>query len=1321
MTLLSFRGRPHAAHQLRAALAFGAAVLFCAFPVLELRADADWAVPYGAEFWRPGANIPPALLSAKGTNLPEISPPDLGAAIERVQHAFGAGPEARSWQISSRSFRAGVSDAGIQFQSAAPNGDAPLTVRTLGIHLGGQGQALVDSRTANWSVTGNTAQQLLSAELRLVEHVEARPAGIEVTWVIGQPPTMRGDLVIDWELTGRGQPRAFGNSWRLGGNAPNGNVMISQAVAVDARGNRLALASRAAQHGLSIVVPESFLNTAVFPIAIDPLISVEFDLAAPITTAAPSAQFAPAIASDGTNYLVVWHDNRNGPELDLYAARVATNGTVLDPSGFAITTATNDQWYPAASFNGTNYLVAWQDARSGAQDVYATRVTPGGRVLETNGLPVVLTSNDQRLPAVASLNGDFLVVWQDGRNGAANQDIYAARLTGGGRLVETNGFMVSNANNSQSAPAVGVVGNNYVAAWHDFRSGVSLDVYAARITTTGSVLDANAFVISALANDQWHVAMAGNGNTGLISWQDGRNGTDDDIFGARINQNGLVLDPNGIGISQQANAQSHPAAHAFGADFYVTWQDSRSGGSADLYGASVASANGNVGSSTGTLLAAAANDQRFPSLAVTGGQALVVWEDIRNGASTDIFGSRVDATGAPLDGGNLLVSTVSNTQETPAVASNGTLYLAVWRDYRSDSLGDIYGARVTANGTLLDPAGFVICNAGNYQLTPRVASSGGDFLVVWQDFRNGVHDDVLGARVTSAGAVLDPNSLLLSTALGAQRLPSVAGNTNGYLVVWQDRRSGSSDDIYGTRVGLDAAVRDASGLAICTVLGDQKAPSAAGLNDRFFVAWEDLRAGGSNRVFGTSVLANGQSGTANGFELSSVGGEQLGLRVAASTNQFLAVWQGRMNGNDFNLYGTRITESGVVLETNSISINTATGDQTRPAVASKGGDFVVVWEDQRVAERTNLYSTRLTANGTVLDPAGELTAPDTGKHRAPAIAHAGGDYLLVYQTLDAGNIARARGVIQYPAAQPTISLSPGSTRFVAGGGAVAIDPTAILVDAASANFESGTLTVDITANATSNDRLSIHHQGSGAGQLGINGNTVSYGGVLIGFFTGGTAGTSPLLIIFSSAATAEAVEALARNITFNNIAGQPFTQPRTVRFTLSLLAGAGLPTSRTVDVIDALSIPSIVTQPLGQTIRSGGNATLSVVASGAQPIRYQWRLNGVTITGATNANYTISNLQSANAGAYTVVVSNQYDFVISAGASVALFDIEMYAGLTIAGPTGANYRIEYRPAVGDDSDWLTLTNVTLGAGSMLFFDTASNRQNQRFYRAIREE
>jgi hypothetical protein len=66
--------------------------------------------------------------------------------------------------------------------------------------------------------------------------------------------------------------------------------------------------------------------------------------------------------------------------------------------------------------------------------------------------------------------------------------------------------------------------------------------------------------------------------------------------------------------------------------------------------------------------------------------------------------------------------------------------------------------------------------------------------------------------------------------------------------------------------------------------------------------------------------------------------------------------------------------------------------------------------------------------------------------------------------------------------------------------------------------------------------------------------------------------------------------------------------------------------------------PAITTQPLSQTVTAGQSATFSVVATGTAPITYQWRKNGVAITGATAPSYTTPATTLADTGAVFVVV-----------------------------------------------------------------------------------
>ncbi len=68
--------------------------------------------------------------------------------------------------------------------------------------------------------------------------------------------------------------------------------------------------------------------------------------------------------------------------------------------------------------------------------------------------------------------------------------------------------------------------------------------------------------------------------------------------------------------------------------------------------------------------------------------------------------------------------------------------------------------------------------------------------------------------------------------------------------------------------------------------------------------------------------------------------------------------------------------------------------------------------------------------------------------------------------------------------------------------------------------------------------------------------------------------------------------------------------------------------------------PTILAQPQSQTNYVGASANFTVTASGTAPLSYQWQFNGATISGATASNYALPNLQTSNAGTYSVVVTN---------------------------------------------------------------------------------
>lgn len=157
--------------------------------------------------------------------------------------------------------------------------------------------------------------------------------------------------------------------------------------------------------------------------------------------------------------------------------------------------------------------------------------------------------------------------------------------------------------------------------------------------------------------------------------------------------------------------------------------------------------------------------------------------------------------------------------------------------------------------------------------------------------------------------------------------------------------------------------------------------------------------------------------------------------------------------------------------------------------------------------------------------------------------------------------------------------------------------------------------------------------------------------------------------------------------------------------------------------------PSITTQPQSQTVLPGQTAVLTVTAAGSPPLSYQWFFNTNTLLpNATSATLTLNNVQVANAGAYSVVVSNFVSTITSSNAVLSVntnpvppsFTSQPASLVVLAGGTAVfnatvfgTVPITYQwdkdgtPIPGATSSTLTLTNIqSTDAGNYTL--TASN-------------
>jgi hypothetical protein len=378
-------------------------------------------------------------------------------------------------------------------------------------------------------------------------------------------------------------------------------------------------------------------------------------------------QVHPQIAYSGQgSFLVVWENRENGASSDIYGAIVPNSiptsvptpaNNQLQVTPFPICTATGDQIYPLAVWNGSNYFVIWEDARSGNLDISGTRVSVTGSVLDNppsaqnpgGGMAISSAGGDQTQPALVwnAHDQNYLIVWEDHR--ADPSRIYVMRISKDFQLLDgftadSGGLPISGAGAVGADPCVAWNGTNYLVAWENPLSASACDIYGCRLSSSSGQLQVAGSVISITKGD------------------------------------GLKL---------------NPAAASDGKDFFVAWDVHGSDGYADVAGILV-SADGSLDSRGSFPIAEASQHQLNPSIVWCDSHYMVTWKDTRYG-KPDVCFVRLSSAGSFLDSqtkssGIPLYIYGSSLMDSPSavvqMADPGD-YLLVWEESRSNNF-DIY-------------------------------------------------------------------------------------------------------------------------------------------------------------------------------------------------------------------------------------------------------------------------------------------------------------------------------------------------------------------------------------------------------------------------------------------------------------------------------------------------------------------------------------------------------------------------------------------------------------------------------------------------------
>lgn len=594
---------------------------------------------------------------------------------------------------------------------------------------------------------------------------------------------------------------------------------------------------------------------------------------------------------------------------------------------------------------------------------------------------------------------------------------------------------------SQTASVPLRAGDHYLIAWLDRRKGwplqpfIPADVMAARVADDGTVLDPAGFPIfeSGPAPIVERVTGAcSDGGVCLIVTAAG----DGQIRGHRVDGD-QVLDASPIVIADGLGTGG-PAVAWDGEQFRVLYVQAGAVASVAVSESGLVGSPVDVGpgfepdiacGGTRCLVAALSGDPI--SSTVTGwmldpagpvGPAFaladpagfateprLLWDGTRYWVlfvDRDVFGgrqvylARVSAEGHVLDPAGIDVFTAppNNTVGDGGIGLDDDRLIVTWQ--RGGVLGQsVRVTRVSADGVVLDPEGVEI---GAPPMSAPVLACGPDACLGTTNegpFVEGRIDErsVRGYRLDGTTS-LDPGGFDVSTAPPAQSEAGATHVAGRYVVVWHDGRPlhplGSQDTIHGVIFPptMDTLVPFVTGPGGC---GDQRDPKVAGTATSFLVTWHSDCP--PTRVDDTYVQAFDLGGQPLGpaLDVGNRNGRDANPSVVSSGSEFMVLWEYEEPDPPRSIQIRRYDASGAPLS-ERVRWNR---NGTSPVAAFDGTNYLVVWQRPLSVQesRRDLFAARMAPDGTALDADIPIATLPTIPEDAQSVACGGGVCLIVWR------------------------------------------------------------------------------------------------------------------------------------------------------------------------------------------------------------------------------------------------------------------------------------------------------------------------------------
>jgi hypothetical protein len=448
----------------------------------------------------------------------------------------------------------------------------------------------------------------------------------------------------------------------------------------------------------------------------------------------------------------------------------------------------NDQEFPAAVSDAEGgVIIGWSDRRMNPSDadIYVDRLDASGISLwQAGGRLVCGAPGVQDGVAMEDDgSGGAIMAWVDRRNGSP--DIYAQRVDSSGAFLwSAGGVPVTTAPGVQSRPVVVVDDSgNTIIAWEDTRSGVT-DIYAQKLSAAGSQMwGAAGAEVCVAPGPQYDLTAIADGSSGaFLAWADERTGGAD-VYAQRLTSNGTVAwDSGGVGVVVLPDQHYRPQLLRDGdSGVYVAWVDWRSSDT-ELYVQRLAWDGVPQWAANGQFVHSVVQNQFAVAPDPSGGIILACTAG--DGASLNVYCARINPDGTPAWTPAVALASTGDPQPVTVplrmLPADAGRVIIVWQDSRQVPGTDLYAQMVdTAGVPLWDSAGVPVATATNFQGAQRLVTDGrGGVIVVFQDNRSGTDEDVYAQRLTADGTPASGTSLVVEAGWNLLSMPRVTASTD---------------------------------------------------------------------------------------------------------------------------------------------------------------------------------------------------------------------------------------------------------------------------------------------------------------------------------------------------------------------------------------------------------------------------------------------------------------------------------------------------------------------------------------------------------------